>query len=55
MWKSLTKSRSSDYHRQTMMKLLAFAGIVFILWQPLAPVRYFASDALSFTSEQLRR
>jgi hypothetical protein len=55
MWQTLTKSRSADYHRESLMKLLAFVAIVFILWQPLAPVRYVASDVLFFTADQLKK
>lgn len=55
MWHSLTRSRSPEYHRQTMMKLLAVAGVTFLLWQPLAPVRYVTADVLALTADQLRR
>ena len=52
---TLTRSRSADFHRATMLKLLAVAGVTFILWQPLAPVRYVTADLLSLTADQLRR
>jgi len=55
MLHTLTRPRSADYHRQTMLKLLAVAGITFILWAPLAPVRYVTADALTFAADQLRR
>lgn len=46
MLHSLTRSRSPEFHRQTMMKLLAVAGVTFLLWQPLAPVRYITANIL---------
>ena len=55
MWQSLTKSRTPDYHRQTMMKIVLIAGLLYVFWQPLAPVRQVVSDTLSFTSEQVRK
>jgi hypothetical protein len=55
MMRSLTRSRSADFHRATMAKLLAVAGVTFLLWQPLAPVRYVTADALALAADQLRR
>jgi hypothetical protein len=52
---SLTRSRSPEFHRATMAKLLAAAGVTFLLWQPLAPVRYVTADALALAADQLRR
>jgi len=52
---SLTRSRSADFHRATMVKLLAVAGVTFLLWNPLAPVRYVTADALALAADQLRR
>jgi len=55
MINALTRSRSADFHRATMLKLLAVAGVTFLLWQPLAPVRYVTADALALAADQLRR
>jgi hypothetical protein len=52
---TLTRSRSSHYHRAVMFKLLAVAGVTFLLWQPLAPVRIVTADVLALTADQLRR
>ena len=52
---SLTRSRSPEFHRATMVKLLAVAGAAFLLWSPLAPVRYVTADALALAADQLRR
>jgi hypothetical protein len=52
---ALTCPRSPHYYRALMLKLLAVAGVTFILWQPLAPVRYVTADLLSFAADQVRR
>ena len=53
--RTLTRSRSADFHRAIMLKLLAVAGVTFLLWSPLAPVRYVTADLLALTADQLRR
>jgi hypothetical protein len=55
MFHTLTRSRSADFHRDTMLKILAIAGVTFILWQPLAPLRFVTADVLALTADQLRR
>lgn len=55
MIRTLTRSRSADFHRATMVKLLAVAGVTFLLWNPLAPVRYVTADVLALAADQLRR
>lgn len=55
MIRTLTRSRSPEFHRATMVKLLAVAGVTFLLWNPLAPVRYVTADVLSTTADFLRR
>jgi hypothetical protein len=55
LMRTLTRSRSADFHRATMLKLLAAAAVTFLLWSPLAPVRYVTADLLALTADQLRR
>lgn len=38
-----------------MFKILAVVGVTFILWQPLAPVRYVTADLLDLAAHQIRR
>lgn len=51
----LLRSRSSHYHQILMFKILAVVGCVYILWQPLAPVRYVTADLLNLAASQMRR
>ena len=55
MLAALTKSRSPSYHRQTMLKLIIAALLLYWLWEPIRPVRTVTADALSFAAEQIRR
>lgn len=51
----LFRSRSSRYYHALMFKILAVVGVTFILWQPLAPVRYVTADLLDLAAHQIRR
>ena len=55
MLNALTKPRSPSYHRQTMLKLIIAALLLYWLWEPIRPVRTVTADALSFAAEQIRR
>ena len=35
MLAALTKPRSPSYHRRTMLKLIVFAGLLYLLWLSL--------------------
>ena len=52
---ALTKPRSPSYHRQTMLRLIIAALLLYWLWEPIRPVRTVTADALSFAAEQIRR
>tara|TARA_B100000085_G_scaffold37349_1_gene30596 strand:- start:905 stop:1072 length:168 start_codon:yes stop_codon:yes gene_type:complete len=51
----LSKPRSSSYHRRTLLKFIVFAGLLYLLWEPIRPVRVVTADALVFTAQQIRR
>ena len=55
MIKSLTRSRSADFHRATLLRLIIVATVLWVVWEPLRPIRTVTSDALSITASQLRR
>jgi len=55
MIKALTRSRSADFHRQTMLKLIVAAGLLFLLWEPIRPVRVVTADVLSTAADLIRR
>jgi len=55
MINALTRSRSADFHRATMLKLLIAALLLWGFWGPLQPVRSVTADVLSTTADLLRR
>jgi len=52
---ALTRSRSASYHRQTMLKVLIAALLLYWFWEPLRPVRSVTGEALSTAAEMIRR
>jgi len=55
MIKSLTRSRSASYHRQTMLKLILGVGLLYLLWEPIRPVRLVTAEALYTAGDLIRR
>ena len=55
MIKALTRSRSADFHRATMLKLIVAAGLLYLLWEPIRPVRTVTADLLDTVAVQIRR
>ena len=55
MLKTLTRPRSPSYHRQTMLKVLIAALLLYWFWEPLRPVRSVTADALYTAAEMVRR
>ena len=55
MINALTRSRSPEFHRQTMLKLIVAAGLLYFLWEPIRPVRHVTADVLAYTAQQIRR
>jgi len=53
--KALTRSRSADFHRSTMLKLLIGAGLLYLLWEPIRPVRLVTADLLHTTGDLIAR
>ena len=52
---SLTKSRSASYHRASMLKLLIAGVCLYVLWEPIRPVRQVTAEVLAYTAEQIGR
>ena len=52
---SLTRSRSPEFHRATMIRLIIAAVLLYWLWEPIRPVRTMASDALHITADMISR
>jgi hypothetical protein len=55
MIKALTRSRSADFHRATMLKILIGAGLLYLLWEPIKPVRLVTADLLHTTGDLIAR
>lgn len=55
MMRTLTKSRSADFHRATMLKLLIAAILLWLLWEPIRPVRHVTAGALSTAADLIAR
>ena len=52
---ALTRSRSADFHRATMLKILIGAGLLYLLWEPIRPVRIVTADVLYTAGDLIRR
>ena len=55
MLNALTRSRSASYHRATMLRLLIAATLLWLLWEPIRPVRYVTADALHTAADLIAR
>jgi hypothetical protein len=51
----LTRSRSASYHRATMLKLLIGGTLLWLLWEPIRPVRTVTADALHTAADLIAR
>ncbi len=55
MINTLTRSRSADFHRATMLRLLIGALLLWLLWEPIRPVRHVTADALHTAGDLIAR
>lgn len=55
MINALTKSRSADFHRATMFRLLIGALLLWLLWEPIRPVRHVTAEALHTAADLIAR
>jgi hypothetical protein len=53
--RSLTRSRSPEFHRATMLKLLIAAILLWLLWEPIRPVRTVTADLLYTAGDLIAR
>ena len=53
--RSLTRSRSADFHRQSMLKIIAAAVLFCVLWEPIRPVRNVTAQALYTAGDLIAR
>lgn len=55
MMRSLTRSRTPDFHRATMLRLLIAGALLYTFWGPMQPIRSVTADLLSTSADLLRR
>lgn len=55
MIRSLTRSRSPEFHRATMIKLLIGGALLYTFWGPMQPIRSVVASALHTTAELMER
>ena len=55
MLNALTRSRSPEFHLQTMLKLIIIALLLVVVWEPIRPVRNVTADILVHTADFVRR
>ena len=55
MMQSLTRSRSADFHRATMLRLLIAAVLLYWLWEPIRPIRTVTANALYTAGDLIAR
>jgi hypothetical protein len=55
MINALTRSRSPEFHRATMLRLTIAALLLWGFWGTLYPVRSVTADLLDTTADFLRR
>jgi len=55
MINALTRSRSADFHRATMLRLTVAAILLWLLWEPIRPVRTVTADVLHTTADLIAR
>jgi hypothetical protein len=55
MIKSLTRSRSPEFHRRSMLKVALIALVLYVAWEPIRPVRNVTADVLYTAGDLIRR
>jgi hypothetical protein len=55
MLRSLTRSRTPDFHRATMFRVATVAVLLCLLWEPIRPVRNVTAQALYTAGDLIAR
>jgi hypothetical protein len=53
--RSLTRSRTPDFHRATMLRVAAVAVLLCLLWEPIRPIRNVTAQALYTAGDLIAR
>ena len=52
---ALTRSRTPEYHRASMFKLLIIGSLTYTLWGPMQPIRSVTASALHTAADLIAR
>ena len=52
---TLTRSRKPSFYHSLMIKILIGAGLLYLLWEPIRPVRTVTADILYTAGDLIRR
>ena len=55
MMRTMTRSRSPEFHRATMLRLTVGALLLWLLWEPIRPVRHVTAGALYTAGDLITR
>jgi len=55
MLNALTRSRTPEFHRGTLLTLVITAVCLYVLWEPIRPAREGTADILATVASQIRR
>lgn len=55
MINALTRSRSPEFHRASMLKVAAVAVLLCLLWEPIRPIRNVTAQALYTAGDLIAR
>jgi len=55
LMRSLTRSRSPEFHRATMMRLLIAGTLLWVFWEPIRPIRTVTAQALDTAADIITR
>ena len=55
MINALTRSRTPEYHRASMFKLLIIGSLTYTLWGPMQPIRSVTASALHTAADLIAR
>lgn len=55
MMRFLTRSRSPEFHRATMLRVAVVSVLLCLLWEPIRPVRTVTAQALYTAGDLISR
>ena len=55
MMRTLTRSRTPDFHRATMLRLVIAGALLYTFWGPMQPIRSVTAQALYTAGDLISR